>query len=141
MEFNILVVDDSAVMRAMIIRTLRLCGVPFAEIHEAGNGAEALELLNRSWIDLVLADINMPVMDGVEMIEKMRANAATSDIPVLVISTESSETRLGRIGGAAGFIHKPFTPEAIRESIIKAMGVTHEQLVATDPALDNSLDF
>ena len=69
MAINVLVVDDSGVMRSMIIKTIRLSGLQLGEIHEAGNGREGLEALNQHWIDLVIADLNMPVMNGEEMIE------------------------------------------------------------------------
>ena len=74
MSINVLVVDDSAVMRSMIIRTLRMSGVPVAEIYEAADGVEGLEQLSQNWIDLALVDINMPVMNGEEFIERVRAS-------------------------------------------------------------------
>jgi len=114
MAFNVLIVDDSAVMRAMIIRVVKLSGVPLGEFFEAGNGEEGLRRVREHWIDLVLLDINMPVMNGEEMLRRLRADPETAHLPVIVVSTESSETRvhaLEELGVA--FIHKPFAPERL----------------------------
>jgi len=128
MAVNILVVDDSSVMRAMIIKTLRLSQLPLGEVLEAPNGQEALKVLDIKWVDLALVDINMPVMDGEEMIDRLRQNPVTEDLPVIIISTEGSETRkevLKQKG--AGFVHKPFTPETLRDTILKTLGGLDEQ--------------
>lgn len=123
MALNVLVVDDSAVMRRMIIRTLELAGLPLGEVHEAGNGAEGLEQLDRHWIDLALVDLNMPVMNGEEMIERLRANPELADVPVVVVSTDGSETRLARIRpNVNGFVRKPFTPEQLGATIKEIVG-------------------
>jgi two-component system chemotaxis response regulator CheY len=123
MALNILVVDDSTVMRAMVIKTLRLSQLPLGEVYEANNGQEALKVLDGNWIDLALVDINMPVMDGEEMINRLRQNPATADLPVIVVSTEGSETRKELlIQKGAGFVHKPFTPEILRDVILKTLG-------------------
>lgn len=125
MALNVLVVDDSAVMRTMIIRMLKLCRVPTAGVYQAGNGAEALELLDRTWIDLALVDINMPVMDGEQLICCMRARPAMADLPILVVSTEGSATRIERIRSmGARFVHKPFPPETLRDEIVALTGVS-----------------
>ncbi len=118
MAINILIVDDSAVMRAMILKSLRMTGLDIGETYQAGNGQEGLEALNDNWVDMVIVDINMPVMNGEEMIGQMRENPATADIPIVVISTEGSEARLERLREkGAAFIHKPFTPETIRDTM------------------------
>jgi len=128
MALNVLVVDDSVVMRAMIVKTLRLTGIELGEIIEAGNGQEALDLLDKSWIDIVLADINMPVMNGEEMIERMRANPETRDLPIIVVSSEGSQTRIERLEQkGATFIHKPFEPETVRSVLKQITGVADEQ--------------
>ena len=128
MALNILVVDDSSVMRAIIIKTLHLSQLPLGEVHEATNGQEALKILEGNWIDLAMVDINMPVMDGAEMIDRLRQNPATADLPVLVVSTEGSETRKKvLIQKGAGFVHKPFTPEALRDAILRTLGGLDEQ--------------
>ena len=126
MMFNVLVVDDSAVMRAMIIKTLRLSGVPLGEIFQAGNGAEALEVLEDNWVDLALVDINMPVMNGEELIDRVREKDETRDLAIIVVSTESSETRIQKIlGKGARVVHKPFTPEQVRDIIVDLLGEEH----------------
>jgi two-component system chemotaxis response regulator CheY len=128
MALNILIVDDSSVMRAIIIKTLHLSQLPLGEVYEATNGQEALKVLDGNWIDLALVDINMPVMDGEEMINRLRENPATADLPIIIVSTEGSETRkevLTQKG--AGFVHKPFTPETLRDAILRTLGGLDEQ--------------
>jgi two-component system chemotaxis response regulator CheY len=123
MALNVLVVDDSAVMRAMIVRTLKLSGVPLAEIHQAGNGEEGLRLVREAWIDLILLDVNMPVMNGEKMLTALRADEATALLPVIVVSTESSDTRLARLTAlGARIVHKPFPPETLRAMIAAVTG-------------------
>jgi two-component system chemotaxis response regulator CheY len=128
MSLNVLVVDDSTVVRTVIIKTLRILKLPLGEVYEAANGLEALDTLEANWIDLVFADINMPVMNGEEMIERMRANPAWADLPLVVVSTEGSETRIERLERkGARFIHKPFAPEIVRDVVRELTGVTNEQ--------------
>jgi two-component system, chemotaxis family, chemotaxis protein CheY len=123
MGINVLVVDDSAVMRTMVIRALKACGADMAEIHQAADGQEGLRQLERHWVDLVMADINMPVMGGEEMIDRMRANPLTRDIPVIVVSTESSQARIELLEKkSSGFVHKPFSPEAIKKILDNTLG-------------------
>ena len=143
MAFNVLVVDDSAVMRAMIARVVRMSGVPLDALHEAGDGAEGLRQLREHWIDLVLLDVNMPVMNGEEMLRHLRADPETAHLPVIVVSTESSETRvhaLEQLGVA--FLHKPFAPEDLRAIILRVTGVTPDDDYYAVPAADGrALDF
>lgn len=128
MSLNVLIVDDSAVMRAMIVKALRLAGLAIGEVHEAANGQEGLDALKEHWIDLVLADINMPVMNGEEMIERIRANPIWKDLPIIVVSTEGSQTRIESLRQrGTKFVHKPFTPEVIRDLIKDMTGICHEQ--------------
>jgi two-component system chemotaxis response regulator CheY len=128
MSLNVLIVDDSAVVRAMILRTMKLAGIPLGEVVQAGNGHEGLAALEANWIDLVVADINMPVMNGEEMISRIRANPLWKDLAIVVVSTEGSQTRIDRLQKqGAMFVHKPFSPEAIREIVMKHMGVGNEQ--------------
>jgi two-component system chemotaxis response regulator CheY len=128
MALNSLVVDDSSVMRAIIIKTLRLSQLDLGEVHEATNGKEALKVLDGNWIDLALVDVNMPVMDGEEMMRRLRQNPATADLPVIIVSTEGSEARkeVLRQKGAE-FVQKPFTPETLRDAILKTIGGLNEQ--------------
>ncbi|MDH5589761.1 MAG: response regulator [Gemmatimonadota bacterium] len=142
MAFNVLVVDDSAVMRAMIVRTLQMTGVPLGEIHQAGNGQEALEVLKDQWVDLALVDINMPVMNGEELIERVRENPLIRDLSVIVVSTESSETRIERIlNQGAEFVHKPFTAESLRETILQVTGVSDDQRASVGAPPGDDFDF
>jgi two-component system, chemotaxis family, chemotaxis protein CheY len=124
MSYNILIVDDSHVIRSMIARTINLAGVPVGEMLYAQDGEAALKLLSDNWIDLVLADINMPVMDGVAMIEKMHSDAVMSSVPVIVISTEGSEKKIEKLwnSGVKAFVKKPFMPETIRGVICDVLG-------------------
>jgi len=125
MALSVLVVDDSSVMRSIVIRTLRMSGLELNEVLQAGNGKEALEILGKTWVDLVLLDINMPVMNGIEMIESIRKIPELADLPMIVVSTESSTTRIDTLKQRGiGFVHKPFTPEMLRNSVVQLTGVT-----------------
>jgi two-component system chemotaxis response regulator CheY len=142
MALNVLVVDDSAVMRAMIIKTLRLCGLPLNDIHQASNGQEALQMLEQHWIDLVLLDLNMPVMNGEEVLNRVRQNPETADLSVIVVSTVGSDTRIAALRQQrAEFVHKPFTPELLRETIINMTGASNESSVEDDTFAYRSPDF
>ncbi len=124
MSLNVLVVDDSSVMRSMVIRTLKLSGLPLGEVYQAANGKEGLQLLDSNWIDLALVDLNMPVMDGEEMIDQLRLNPETQQLSVVVVSTESSDTRIAKLklNQNVEFVHKPFTPEGLRETVVGILG-------------------
>ena len=127
MAINVLVVDDSTVVRTMILKTLRACGYDLGEAYQAANGQLGLEELSQHWIDLAFVDINMPVMNGEEMINKVRENPVWADLPIIVVSTEGSETRIERLQQkGAYFVHKPFSPEAVREVVDKIIGAPHE---------------
>jgi two-component system chemotaxis response regulator CheY len=139
---NVLIVDDSAVMRAMIRRTLAMAAVPLGAVHEAGNGREALDVLQESWVDLALVDINMPVMNGEEFLEVVRQDPLVRDLAVVVVSTESSTTRIQRIEDrGAAFVHKPFTPEELRSTVVALTGVDHGEAVGQTAAGSGGLDF
>ncbi len=124
MSYNILIVDDSRTTRAVIAKTLNLSGVSIGELHEAENGKEALNILGENWVDLVLADINMPVMDGVEMVGRMSADGLMRTVPVVIISTEGSKTRIEemRAKGVRAYIRKPCTPELIKNIVEEILG-------------------
>ena len=119
---DVLVVDDSNLIRRMIIKTLELADVPMGETYEAGDGREALDIMEHKWVDLVLADINMPVMDGVEMVGHMRRSPGLAGVPVIVVSTEGSTERMSELSdlGVSAYIRKPFTPEALRDVVSSA---------------------
>jgi two-component system, chemotaxis family, chemotaxis protein CheY len=140
MAFNVLVVDDSSVMRAMIIRTLKMSGLPLRDVHQAADGAQALQLLDANWVDLALVDINMPVMNGEELIDRVRDDPALRDLAIIVVSTESSQTRIEKVlRQGARFVHKPFTPEILREEVFTLTGVSHER--GPDAGTEESGEF
>lgn len=116
---KILIVDDSSTMRKIVTRSLRQAGLEDCEVVEAGDGQEALNVLAGSKIDLILSDINMPNMDGLEFLRQKAENAAIKEIPVVMITTEASADIVQQIKelGAKGSIKKPFTPDQIRETI------------------------
>ncbi len=124
MAFNFLTADDSTIIRTMLKKTLAAAGIPVGIVHEAGNGREALDILRNNWIDLVFVDINMPVMDGVEMIETMKKEDILDNLPTVVVSTEGSRAKIERLinKGVTAFIRKPFTPELIRNIVIDILG-------------------
>lgn len=116
MKLNILLVDDSLTMRSMLRKIMLISGLPVAQFFEASNGREGLNILESQWIDLLMVDLNMPIMGGLEMIEHVRRKHELTDLPIIVISTESSQTRITEITSQTRthFIHKPFTPEQVR---------------------------
>ncbi len=122
---NILIVDDSVLTRTAIKKVLDMLDIEVDSVFEAGNGLEALEVLQANDIELVLADLNMPQMNGFELIQKMQENKSFSNIPVVVISTESSHSRINDLEdvGIRGYLHKPFQPEDFRSILIKNLGV------------------
>jgi two-component system, chemotaxis family, chemotaxis protein CheY len=124
MALNVLVVDDSATMRSMVAKTLAMTGLPLGTVHQAANGREGLDVLEREWVDLIFVDINMPVMGGIEMIDAVRQKPEWANLPIVVISTESSETRIEEVRRkGVRFVHKPFTPESVREVMQDLTGV------------------
>jgi two-component system chemotaxis response regulator CheY len=102
-----------------------LSGVEIAEYHQAGNGKEALSVLEGHWVDLILTDINMPVMDGEEFLARLRQDELYKDIPVIVVSTDGTEHRMQRLIalGAKDYVSKPFAPETLRSGVERVLGV------------------
>jgi len=142
MAFNILVVDDSAVMRAMITRTLQLSGLPLGDIHEAANGDEGARAARAKWIDLVLVDLNMPVKGGEEMIDELRADPDGGILPIVVVSSDSNPTRHARLRAkGVHFVQKPFTPEQLRDIVLKTLGVCHVPATHDAAATSHDCDF
>lgn len=129
-------------MRAMIIRILRLTGLSLGEVYEAQNGREGLKVLDEKWVDLALVDINMPVMNGEEMIDSVRNNQTMADLPIIVVSTESNMERVESIRQKkVEFVHKPFTPEVLRKTVLQLTGVSNEQLSREDSLSEGGPDF
>jgi two-component system chemotaxis response regulator CheY len=126
MGFNILIVDDSATTRAMIKRAVQLSGAAEGgKVLEAENGRHGLAVLTVTHVDLVLADLHMPEMTGVEMTQRMLADAKLRHVPVVVVSAEPSTEKLEQLKsqGVRNYVRKPFTPEAIRNVINQTLGV------------------
>jgi two-component system, chemotaxis family, chemotaxis protein CheY len=115
-----LIVDDSSVMRKIVARALQQGGLSLGQILEAGNGSEALEILRREKVDLVLSDINMPVMDGLEFVRQLRSVENAQGVPVVMITTEGSESHVMEAisCGARGYIRKPFTPDQMKQHVL-----------------------
>ena len=118
-QLRTLIVDDSSVMRKIVERSLRQAGLDLVEVYEAGNGAEALNVLGQHQVDLILSDINMPVMDGLEFVKQVQATSA-SKAPVVMITTEGSESNVMQAIslGAKGYIRKPFTADQVKEHVL-----------------------
>jgi two-component system chemotaxis response regulator CheY len=123
---TVLIVDDSAVMRKVIGRTLSQAGLETTEVLEAGNGLEALMLLrartaDHPTVELILSDINMAVMGGFEFVERLRAESLMGNVPVVMISSEASESQVRRAlaTGASGYIRKPFTADQIKATVTR----------------------
>ena len=119
-EVRTLIVDDSSVMRKIVERSLRQAGLDTLLVFEAGSGIDGLELLKAEHVDLILSDINMPSMDGLEFLRQIRAQNLAPGVPVVMITTESSEehVRQAILAGAQGYIRKPFTPEQVKERVL-----------------------
>lgn len=124
MALELLIVDDSPVTRKMVRRAIGLCGLEVGQVHEAGDGAEALAKLSARPVDLVLADINMPVMNGVELVERMSKDPALAGIPVVIVATPISEGKVEKLldTGARAYLAKPFRPEALRDLVLEIVG-------------------
>ena len=115
-----MVVDDSAAIRKILQRVLRQTGMAIRNILEAGDGQEALELIKSRPVDLVLSDINMPKMDGIQLLAALKASAEWRSVPVVMITTEGGETKVSEAVrlGAAGYVRKPFTADQIKEKLV-----------------------
>ena len=119
MSKSLLIVDDSATMRKIIMRSIRMSGLQFDTTEEAGNGVEALEKLKASPVDIILCDVNMPEMDGTELVKKVREMDSCKDTKIVMVSTESSQEFIDNLiaEGANDYITKPFTPDKFQEKL------------------------
>lgn len=120
---NVLIVDDSAAIRKILQRVLGQAKVPIAQVFEAGDGVEALAMLKAHPISLVLSDINMPNMDGLQLLSNVRGVEEWKNIPFVMITTEGSHAKVLEAVqlGAAGYVRKPFTPDQIKEKLASIM--------------------
>lgn len=128
-SLRILIVDDSPAMRAYVRRTVQLAALPIKNVFEAGNGQEALEVVQKenrepNKLDLIFADLNMPVMNGEEFVQKLREDERDARVPILIISTDATQRRVMRLRelGAQGYISKPCQPEMIRLKVQQILG-------------------
>jgi two-component system, chemotaxis family, chemotaxis protein CheY len=119
MAYDVLIVDDSAAIRKILQRMLRQAEVPLGKVVEAGDGAEAVEALKIERINLILSDINMPNMDGLQLLSQVRGNPAWKAIPFIMITTEGGEAKVMEAVqlGANGYVRKPFTAEQIKAKL------------------------
>jgi len=124
MAYTILIVDDSDTIRAVLERTIRMTKLPLDDIVHAVNGKDALAKMRENFFDIVLTDIHMPEMSGIELIDAMKADAEMADIPIVIVSTEGSTQRIQELKkkGIQGYLRKPFTPEGVRDTIVKILG-------------------
>ncbi len=124
MSFNLLIVDDSSSMRSVVKKIVGLSGVGVNQLLEAENGRRALEIMGGNWVDAVILDINMPEMNGLELLQKMSEDVVMKNIPVVMMSTEASEAHVKTAFelGAKGFIRKPFLPEEVRKMLLGVLG-------------------
>jgi two-component system chemotaxis response regulator CheY len=119
-----LIVDDSQTSRVSLIHALEMTGIPIAQVYQAANGKEALEVLGKQWIDMVFTDLNMPVMAGDELLKAIRSNPVTSELAVAVITSEGGQAHLNELKelGATHICRKPFRAEMMKEMLIKSLG-------------------
>lgn len=141
MIYSILIVDDSLPMRSVIKKTLGAAGYGGSEILEAQNGQEALDMMRHNWVDVVLTDYNMPVMNGLDFILNAKKEDLLRDIPFIVVSTEGNKDRISQFmeSGAAGYVTKPFTAESIRDVMVTILGESEDEDSIDDS--DDDLDF
>ena len=127
MANNVLIVDDSATIRQMVKRTLDIAGLDVGEVYEASNGIEALAHLADHEVAVMLVDINMPTMNGIQLLTRMKSNDQLKDLPIVIASTEGSKQRIAQMEsfGAYGYVRKPFQPEQLRDLLQPLLGVTN----------------
>ncbi len=119
MVLDVLIVDDSAAIRKILQRVLSQAEIKVSNLYEAGDGMEALEILRASHVDLILADINMPKMDGIQLLREVKTNEAWKKIPVVMVTTEGGQSKVIAAAelGANGYVRKPFTADQIRHTL------------------------
>ncbi|NLB63053.1 MAG: response regulator [Fibrobacter sp.] len=124
MGYSVLIVDDSATVRSSMARVFDMANLPLADLFEAENGLEALDVLQENWVDIVLADINMPKMNGIELVRSMKSNPELRNIPIAIVSTEGSQGRIAELreAGIAGYLRKPCRPEELKNLLVEVLG-------------------
>lgn len=145
MAYSILIVDDSALIRNALKIAFEKTNLPIQNLYIAVNGHQALDVINNNWVDIIFTDLHMPKMTGFELIEKIKNNQLFSDIPAVILSSERSKVKLGKLKelGIEGVIQKPFKEFELKEIVIKLAGdweYEHSRELSTDNS-DNSSDF
>lgn len=143
MSFNVLIVDDSSAMRAVIKKIVTISGFQMDQCLQAGNGREAMEILAGNWVDVIISDINMPEVNGLELLDQLSKNDTLKEIPVIMITTEGSSERMQEAfkRGAKGFIKKPFLPDDIRKILHQVIGVSENGEYKEDTRPADECDF
>jgi two-component system, chemotaxis family, chemotaxis protein CheY len=119
MKGTVLLVDDSAIMRKVILRVLKMADVEFESVLEAGDGNAALDLLRVNQVALIMCDINMPMMSGLQLLQQIKQENLAAGVPIVMVSTENSEPQVRQaiLAGARAYIRKPFTVDHIKNSV------------------------
>jgi len=136
-------VDDSGSMRAVIKKIVTISGFQMDKCLEANNGREAMEVLSTNWIDIIISDINMPEVNGLELLEQLQKNETLKEIPVIMITTEGSAERMQEAfkRGAKGFVKKPFLPDEIKKVLYDVIGVGENGEYKEDTNNADECDF
>lgn len=123
MDLNVLIVDDSSAIRKILVRVLSQTDLPIKQVHEANDGAEALKIVEANDVSLILSDINMPNVDGLELLQKLRLTPKWKDLSVVMITTEGSQAKVLEAVqlGAKGYVRKPFTADQIKEKVLACL--------------------
>jgi two-component system chemotaxis response regulator CheY len=123
MDLNVLIVDDSSAIRKILVRVLSQTDLPIKQVHEANDGAEALKIVEANDVSLILSDINMPNVDGLELLQKLRLSPKWKDLSVVMITTEGSQAKVMEAVqlGAKGYVRKPFTADQIKEKVLACL--------------------
>ncbi len=129
MSYCILIADDSAIVRAMVRKSLAMAGLDIGEVLEATNGREALDQLRRTWVDVVFADINMPEMSGLDLLKAIKEDKVLAGTPVVIVSSERSQARIDELSrnGARAYVKKPFRPEHFRGVVEGLLSIKEEE--------------
>jgi len=143
MAFNLLIVDDSNSMRTVVKKIVGLTGLEVNQILEADNGRRALDVMGGNWVDVVILDINMPEMNGLELLQRMSEEALMKNIPVVMMTTEASEAHMKTAFelGAKGFIRKPFVPEELRKMLLAVLGFDEKGTYGEHQRDSEGVDF
>jgi two-component system chemotaxis response regulator CheY len=143
MSFNVLIVDDSKSVRSVIKKIIAISGFQVGNCYEAVNGKQALEILSKEWVDIILSDLNMPEMNGLEMLAAIKADRDLQEIPVIIISTEGSDEKIKSVleMGAKQFIKKPFSPEYVRKVLYEVIGMEDEETHERNERNNDGSDF